>query len=522
MSFLDAAFLFGFLPLSLAFFFGASRLWGRTGGLVVLLAASLIFCLPFGAGFTTLVVLNALGDYVVCLALARGAARPGVYVVLGVLLNIGLLAVLKYNSAFAIVPHSQHVIRTLSALVPTTISFLTFQRMVLVLDSRRGERGAVSLLLPHGEPKEAQRPLPFFVFVSAFPNLVIGPIAYASEIAPQLLRRSFGRFRVVDLQVGVTLLVFGMFKKVVLADPLGDTIVNPVFDRIHRHMPVVGAEVIVAVITYTAQLYFDFSGYSDIAIGIGRMFGIRLPINFNSPLRASGITDFYKRWHITLTRIIVRFLFQPLAIWGARFSAEKRWRGLLGRIPSAWIPLLINFEIIGLWHGAAWTYVAFGLYHGVWFVLETEMRATSWWKRYHKTTSDTLQRVLGQVVTFAPLALSFALFRSRSLADFAALFGYLPRGWRELLHHGAARVINNSSYPLLFAAFAIIWLLPNCYELLRRYRPGFWTFPAPSRTPAFAFWVWQPTLFWGLVSLAAAIAVLVKLGNPAPFVYGGF
>jgi alginate O-acetyltransferase complex protein AlgI len=521
VSFLDATFLFAFLPLTLLAFAIAHRLFGARGALLVLVAASAVFCIPFGWGFTTIVLTSAVVNYVVGRAIAVRARGGFGLLLMGLAFNIGVLVLFKYGPIFSWIPGAAPITRVLAAFVPISISFLTFQRVVLLLDVYQRQPDAVTLF-GAGESPYPSRRLSYAAFVLSFPNLVIGPIAYASEVVPKLLEKGFGKIKRVDLEAGIFLLTTGLAKKVLIADPLGARFVDDIFEKVHYGSPVMAPEVAIAVLAYYAQLYFDFSGYSDMALGVGRMFGLRFPINFNSPLRATGIVDFYRRWHITLTRIVARFLFQPLSIVGTRFAAERNLARLPTRILSAWLPLLINFLVIGIWHGASWTFVWFGAIHGAWFILETEVRRNRAWKNFARSTSDRLRLHLGQAITLVPLMLTFSLFRSRNIADFLMIFRYLRGDWLAFVDRSQTHFILKESYPLLMLAFAIIWLAPNAYEMLDRYRPGRITFPVPSHTPALTSFRWRPTAFWGVLTAVGGFAVIRALGTPAPFVYGGF
>nr|WP_240903023.1 MBOAT family O-acyltransferase [Caulobacter sp. SLTY] len=353
----------------------------------------------------------------------------------------------------------------------------------------------------------------FGAFHTFFPQLVVGPITYLSEFGPQALSQRFGRFKRTDLEVGLTLIAIGLFKKVVIADSLG-RITAPVFDGLAQGAPANSAQAWLAVTGYFAQLYFDFSGYSDMALGLARLFGIRLPFNFDSPLRASGIADFYRRWHITLTRVIGRFLFTPLSLWGARTAAEKALPIPAARALSAWGPMLVNFQVIALWHAALPTFMLFGLIHGLWFILETEVRATKRWRRFKKATTDTFRLRVGQALTILPLMLTFALFRSADLQVFASLVQALPLT--------APAPVNWPAAAQVAGAFALIWLAPNSQELLRRYRPGIRTWNNPSTTPGPLRVEWRPTLLWGLFVAGLLLGALSMIAYRTPFIYMGY
>jgi alginate O-acetyltransferase complex protein AlgI len=523
VSFFDPGFLFAFLPVALLGFYAAGRWLGRSAALAVLTIESIVFCLPFGWRFTVLMLGSALGNWWFCRAAAApGAPSPARKWAFrgGIAFNLLLLCVFKYWNVFSWLPPAARLTPLIALWVPITISFYTFQRLVLLADAHRRDPAALALLFDEGK---AHRPsFRLAAFLTAFPNLVIGPIVYASEVAPQLMSPRFGRVRRSNIEVGLTLFVIGLFKKIILADALGLQIVDDIFGKVAAGTPVLALEVLFAMLAYYAQLYFDFSGYSDMALGVARLFGLRFPYNFNSPLRATGIVDFYKRWHITLTRIVARFLFQPLSIAGTRWTARRRIRGWRAKPLSLWLPIMANFLIIGLWHGASWTFALFGTIHGLWFILETEVRATKAWKNWTRRTSSRLRLLLGQALTVAPLATTFSLFRSASVADFFALFGYLGQDWGAFFRAGASHIILSREYALLFVAFALIWLTPNPLELLARYRPGIATFVVPSHTPRLLAFRWRPTLVWGIFVAVLLSWVIAAMSAPAPFAYGGF
>jgi alginate O-acetyltransferase complex protein AlgI len=519
MSFLDPAFLFSFLPVTLLLFALAGRLYGPSGGCAVLLLASIVFCVPYGWPFVAVMVVSALTNQAAFVALVRpsnatrSALRYRVFLCV-VIFNLGLLITLKYGALFAPIPGAAPLFTALAAAMPASISFFTFQRTVMLFDAYQKSPEALEFSAA-GRSDE----LRLGTFSVMFPNLIIGPIAYLSEIGPQLARRTFGRLRIADLQVGLTIMTIGLAKKILLADPLNSNIVVPVFTVLHAGREILPGDALMAMAGFYAQLYFDFSAYSDIAIGVGRLFGLELPINFNSPLRASGIVDFWKRWHITLTRVLARLVFTPLAVTGTRFAMSHGLKGSRFKLVTRWLPFVSNFVIIGLWHGARWTYLVFGLYHAVWFIIETEVRLTRRWKAFANHTYSTFRLHAGQAMTFMFLVLGFAIFRSESLQDFARLLGSFANDWTtssgELLNTQVA--IN-----YLLVAFGIAWLCPNVYEFLQQTNPGIVTWALPSTTPRWLRFVWRPNIVWATLTLALSLLVIGSLKVPTPFDYGGF
>lgn len=522
MLFVEPFFLLVFLPLALLAFYAAARRFGMHGALTVLFAASCIFYAKWGLFYFALMMLGTLINFSVASQLI--ASRPlsnaarNWLLAAGQSYNFGTLLYFKY------VPYLVFVLTgtgnaMMQLAIPIGISFYTFQQAVFLMDAHARNESVVAYLGHTDDARGTARALlRYGAFHCFFPQLVIGPIMYMSEFAPQVLNRAFGKLRCVDIEVGATLLVIGLFKKVVLADNLSN-IVDPAFSAIHGGATLTAPLTWAAALAYFAQLYFDFSGYSDMALGIARLFGLRLPINFDSPLRATGIVDFYRRWHITLTRVIARFLFTPLSIWGTRLAMSRRKTGLIRKFLSSWLAMWLNFEVIALWHGPLPTFLLFGLIHGTWFIIENETKATRAWRRYKAWMPEARRHAIGRILTFLPLMLTFALFRSPSLSDFGRVIqGLFLGGHAEAF----GLRLQAGVWALILGAFVVIWLLPNSYELLRRYRPGIRAWATTSSTPGGLRFAWRPNPIWGIVIATLGIVALLYTNREAPFIYMGF
>jgi D-alanyl-lipoteichoic acid acyltransferase DltB (MBOAT superfamily) len=517
-------FLFLFLPAFLACFALAGRLAGNRGALFTLIAASLVFTASQGTPFLIVMVASALLNAVLLFAAASHtttSAQRGRIVGIGITLNILLLVLVKYSVWLQWLPGIGPLSATLGTLIPTTLSFLTFQRAVALLDVL-GQREDVMRGLETPPPgKLASRVDPtlrYTAFATMFPTLLIGPITYLVEVLPQFARSSFGRLRGIDLSIGLTLVSIGIFKKFVLADQIGSDWVDQVYAQVAAGHTVSSGQTLTALLAYYVQLYFDFSGYSDIALGVARMIGITLPINFDSPLRATGIIDFYRRWHMTLTRVIARFLFTPLSIAGSRFAARRRMKGVPAKIVSLWGPLLINFTIIGLWHGPRLTFVLFGLIHGTWYVIETEWKNARWWKKRRTAIAERWRLVGGSIIAIPLLIITFALFRSPTLDVFGKMM-------RSLVAHRPAEAPlhqDPTAVPIILLAYAVAAFMPNAYELLQRYRGGIPSFVNPSRTLSIFRFRWRPTLVWAAGSGLLVLVAMRKMTVIVPFVYQVF
>lgn len=454
---------------------------------------------------------------------------------LGQTYNFGMLVWFKYRFIQLLLSlASGEPLQPLQVMLPVGISFYTFQQAAFLMDSY-GRDPAVALHIGG----QASSPgwirdwirgwIRYGAFATFFPQLVIGPISYLREFQRQAASDRFGRLRQQDLSVGLALLGIGLFKKVVIADSLG-RYAGPLFWNAAQGASIHATTAWAGVLAYYAQLYFDFSGYSDMALGIGRLFGLRLPINFHSPLKAVGIIDYYRRWHMTLTRVISRFLFTPLSLAGTRWAARKRLPKGYRRLLGLWIPLLINFEVIAIWHGAAATFVAFGIIHGLWYVLETEVRATDAWKRWKRRTRDSTRLLLGRAILIVPMSLSFALFRSENLGAAWHLLTqlFMPGFHAASAASGLAQGAQVSTHgaPLqaaatLAAAFAIIYLAPNSIELTRRWRPGLTTY-ANRPYGGLLNRHWRPSWPWTACWLVLMLSSLYFVSRQVPFIYMEF
>jgi D-alanyl-lipoteichoic acid acyltransferase DltB (MBOAT superfamily) len=523
MLFIEPSFLFVWLPLFVAAYHAGLRFGGMHTALATIVVSSLLFYSPYGLLFTAIFAGSMLVNLAAGLLLIRPTLTSPplrMAILAGALIfNFALLGLFKYaNAVWALfqVPDAPPLI---AYGIPAGISFYTFQQAVFIADAYYRRPEVIGFLTGMtGSFRTLKGAIRYLAFVSFFPQLIIGPIVYLSEYSGQATRPRSRRRRGVDLDVGLTLLVIGLFKKIVIADELA-RYVDPVFDGLGRGEPLSLVAAWLAALGYYAQLYFDFSGYSDMAVGIARLFGIRLPINFDSPLRATGLVDFYKRWHMTLTRVIARFVFTPLSMAGTRFAMRRRMTGASLKLFSAWIPFLLNFLAIALWHGASATFLVFGLIHALWYILETEAKATALWRGYRDATSELLRRRVGQALTVVPLMLTFALFRSPSLEAYGTLLASLaglPQGDVQ------RAPIQLSTYAVTAFAFATIWLMPNAYELMRRYRAGIRTFVNPSTTPVPLRLTWRPRLIWAFPIMLLSAAVALNLNRPAPFLYAGF
>jgi D-alanyl-lipoteichoic acid acyltransferase DltB (MBOAT superfamily) len=515
MLFTDPAFLFLLLPAACGLFYYLTPRAGSTAGITLLLTVSLIFYSTWGTYYLALLAASISVNFTsTCCMLVTPVARTFTRrsaLWLGQLYNFGALLWFKYRLLLLVFHEPSRHYALVDVAIPIGISFYTFQQALLLLDAYHLDSSVVAYL---GDLSSLRGKLRGYLrhafFVSFFPHLVLGPIVYLSEFQPQVQNPQFGRAKRVNLEVGIALIIMGLFKKLVIADHLAP-IADASFDA-GASVPMAAAWL--ATLAYYTQLYFDFSGYSDLALGSARMLGIRFPINFYSPLKAVGIIDFYRRWHITLTRVIARFVFTPMSIRGARLALGSRWPWLPAALISVWIPLLINFEIIALWHGARLTFCVFGLIHGVWYVAETATRSSRSFQIWCKETSPTMRGLLGRALFICLMPLTFALFRSATLPEYLHLL-------RSLFGFGTG-VVNLKQMLEVFMALAIALLLPNSLQLLEHYRPGIFTYASKRLTLDRLRLHWRPDLSWTVTMSGMLAASLYFMSRQPPFLYLGF
>ena len=472
MAFSSPSFLFVFLPLTLAAYFAVSGMAARN---LVLLALSLAFY-AWGEPVMVLVMLGSIGfNYLAALWIDRsqGAARRRV-LALAVTANLAALGVFKYAGFVADgvhgvlsrlgVPLAAPVLPTI--ILPLGISFFTFHALSYLIDVYRGRFAANRRL------REVA------LYIAFFPQLIAGPIVRYRTIARRLAvrRHSWGR-----ASAGLRILVIGLAMKVLIADNLAP-LAGAVFD--HAGAPGLYAAWIGAL-AYTLQIYFDFAGYSTMAVGLGVVFGFSLPRNFDHPYRSRSITEFWRRWHITLSAWFRDYLYIPLG--GNRGGALRTSRNLI-----------VVFLLCGLWHGASWTFVAWGLWHGLFLVLDRAGRG------------GILARApapLGWVYAFGVVVLGWVLFRSPTFAGAVSVWRGMAglNGSASDLGPELSRVWSRGLGLLLAAAMALSMVRLRWPRALR----------VSARTEA---WVQSAAV----VALLALCVLVVAGGGYSPFLYSRF
>ncbi|MBT9465176.1 MBOAT family protein [Hydrogenophaga sp.] len=391
MLFTSALFAWVYLPVVLAGFFVIGR-WSERGAALWLFLASLVFYAAWIPEFTLLLLVSITFNHVVGQRI--GAQRSKAWLTFGVATNLLLLAYFKY--AGFLLSNINALAGTEWSLgqivLPIGISFFTFTQIAFLVDSyAKGVR----------EPSFVH----YGLFVTYFPHLVAGPVLHHAQMMPQFARAETYRFNFTNLGIGLGIFALGLFKKVVLADGVSPY-ADAVFDGAEEGSAPTTEEAWLGALAYTLQLYFDFSGYSDMAVGLSWMLNIRLPFNFNSPYLATNISEFWRRWHMSLSAFLRDYLY--IALGGNRRGDVRRYANLL-----------TTMILGGLWHGASWSFVLWGTLHGLYLVIQqvwSRLRGTSDIPRAQPSGARSVAfKVLSWALTMLCVMFAWVLFRSPSL-----------------------------------------------------------------------------------------------------------
>ena len=499
MLFNSFSFLFLYLPVVYTGYCALAR-WRPRWTIAWLALASLFFYGYWDARYLPLLLASIVFNYWCGMRIGAAGQRRKRWLLFALAANLALLAYYKYANFFidSLNDMAGAQLHGWEIILPIGISFFTFTQIAYLVDCHRGLAGEY-------------RFTHYTLFVSYFPHLIAGPVLHHKEMMPQFDARPAPSAS--DFAVGISIFVMGLAKKVLLADPLS-VLVGPVFAPGAEPRLI---EAWIGALAYAMQLYFDFSGYSDMAIGLSRLFGVKLPLNFNSPYQAANMSEFWRRWHMTLSRFLRDYLYVPLG--GNRSGQVARYRNLM-----------LTMILGGLWHGAGWTFVVWGGLHGLFLVLHHAWLAlrgpkpSAWW---------------GRGLTFMAVLLAWVVFRAPDLATagdiLLAMAGgngvALPRGMaahaQPLLALGleprftGIRWIDFSGpgVPVLLLAMALAFWAPNTQEIFGHYEPGIDKIAARAGKPR---WRWTPNRVWSLMASLVFLGCLFSMNRVSEFLYFQF
>ena len=512
MLFNSLPFIFLFLPVVVAGFFVLGRKSPMSAAAWLTLA-SLFFYGWWNPLYVGLLVLSMVFNYRAGVAIAQQRSRG--LLTLAVAADLALLAYYKYANFF--VDNLNAALQTQLSLgeiiLPLGISFFTFTQIAFLVDAYQGKAREYNFV--H-----------FALFVTYFPHLIAGPILHHAEMMPQFARRDIYAPDAAKLAAGVTLFVLGLTKKVLIADGVG-AYVAPFFDAARGGTMLTLVEAWCGALAYTFQLYFDFSGYSDMAVGLSLLFGVRLPANFHSPYKAVNIIDFWRRWHMTLSRFLRDYLYVPLG--GNRKGPARRY-----------INLFVTMLLGGLWHGAGWTFVLWGALHGVYLCVNHGWRALYHALGFGAKQSSAWGRALARGITFVAVVVGWVVFRADSLSTAQTILhgmaghnGFaLPDHW--LAKWGAAGawlsaqgvmfsdtrgMVTTGLIYWIIALLMVVWLAPNTQQIMSRARP---VLDTRGDDDAQRWWRWRAAPWLAAPLAVLALVVVVNLHKKSEFLYFQF
>ena len=528
MLFNSYEFILVFLPVCLLVFYWLGRT-DREIALIWLVLASLFFYGWWNPAYLILIISSMVINFTIgkILSLNQSLAyqkRKNIILLLGLGFNLGLLGYYKYSGFFVenINFLSGGEINITDIALPLAISFFTFQQVAYLVDASRGITSEYRF--SH-----------YALFVTFFPQLIAGPIVHHKEILPQFMKSDAIKPILENLVIGLTIFFIGLFKKAVLADGVAPY-ANPVFNAAAAGETLTFFQAWGGALAYTVQLYFDFSGYSDMAIGGARLFGIRLPLNFHSPYKATSIIEFWRRWHMTLSRFLRDYLYIPLG--GSRCGKTRRYMNLL-------ITMLLG----GLWHGAGWTFVAWGGLHGLYLVVNHAWHRLCQIIGMKRSLAPKTAQFFAWLLTFTAVVISWVFFRASDFNSALIILNgmagnngvELPNGimvrlgsaatWLQGLGVGTSLgggAVLIFTYLWVFALLFIALLMPNTQQIMSDFKPSFSSYQSQRQYAISCghvferFFQWRPTTFWSIaIGIIAAFGILA-LTSVSEFLYFQF
>jgi len=519
MLFNSYGFIFLYLPAVLLGFFWLARVsHAFAAGWLAL--ASLFFYGYWNPAYVGLLLGSIACNYAFGLWIAKAGVRredrrKKQLLIVAIAANLALLAYYKYANFFVGSVNSLAGTQwSLGEIIlPLGISFFTFTQIAFLADTYQGKVKEYNFV--H-----------YLLFVTYFPHLIAGPVLHHREMMPQFALASTYRFNYENLSVGLTIFIIGLFKKVIVADGLA-FYVGPVFAAPASGVQLTFIDAWGGALCYTLQLYFDFSGYSDMAIGLSRMFGVVLPLNFHSPYKSVNIIEFWRRWHMTLSRFLRDYLYIPLG--GNRKGKARRY-----------LNLMITMLLGGLWHGAGWTFVIWGGLHGLYLVVNHGWHGLR--KRLgqnpHRSLSGPMH-ALAVLITFLAVVVAWVVFRAdnidTALAMLKAMAGMngfvLPDAWlakwggagqwlvRQGVPFGATNdLIMGGAVNWIWISLLIVWLAPNTQQIMASYKPAL---DVPEGGKAKRL-LWQPSTFAMLLICTLGFIAIINLNKQSVFLYFQF
>jgi len=521
MLFNSIVFIMIFLPFSVTVYYFLLRKSNKNLALLSLVLCSLFFYGWWEPKYLLLIISSVVVNYTVAYFIneLRGfVTKVKLLLVAGIVFNLSLLGLFKYFDLIILTINEIASLQFSSwyIVLPLAISFFTFQQIAYLVDTAQGK-------------VKEQGFLNYILFVTFFPQLIAGPIVHHSEMMPQFKEKLRPEKIWDNISVGLTIFTIGLFKKVVLAEQMAYW-ADKTFAASNMGVEVGMLDAWTGVLCFSFQIYFDFSGYTDMAMGAARLFGIKLPLNFLSPYKAKNIIEFWRHWHITLSRFLRDYLYIPLG--GNKLGTFYRYRNLL-------IVMLLG----GLWHGAGYNFIVWGGLHGLYLIINHAWRYIT--NAKIDNTGNILKNWGGRILTFFSVTYAWVYFRSDSLESainmsngllglnglvlpmhYADWFGSSLNSLKQIGIEFGATITYGGGMQLvwLVSMFCFVWLLPNTQEILRRYQPAIDYHDRKPTTWVSKNLIWTPSIVSGLILsvLAIILVILIIQGQPGEFIYFQF
>ena len=461
-----------------------------------LVAGSLVYYAWWNPAYVSLIIISMLFNFSVGVQLASGNADKRRLLDSGVVMNLALLGYYKYANFFVdtlnAVTDSTYQIGDI--LLPLGISFFTFQDIAYLVDSY--------------QKKREYDFLNYSLFVTFFPQLIAGPIVHHREMLTQFAREETFKYRHSNMEVGIAVFCIGLFKKVLIADNVA-IYSTPLFSAAFDGNAFSMIDAWIGASAYTFQLYFDFSAYSDMAIGIGLMFGIRLPVNFMSPYKSASIIEFWSRWHMTLSRFLRDYLYIPMG--GNKVGNLKQFRNLI-------VTMLLG----GLWHGAGWTFVVWGGVHGIYLLINHAWRNLSVHVLSKSIITTRMYKICARLVTFVAVVVAWVLFRAEDMSSasdiLSSMFGLTNN---QFVGAFVFDGVENKAVIVLLLLLFITWFLPNTSELINYKNDDKDMYTAKSGW-LMEYMKFRPDRKWAFATAAMFVISVLNLTKVSEFIYFNF
>jgi len=503
MSFTSLQFIFAFLPLSFIGFALVQRFLGAKMGINFLALASLVFYGMWGAPLLLILLTSMAFNFTIgntLPSLSADRSKQKNLFTVAVIVNLVMLGYLKYTNFFVDVANQAGGMSFahFDIVAPIGVSFFTFVQIGYLIDAYNGQ------LVRHDFAR-------FIVFAAFFPCVTAGPLVMQREMMEQLAEPKQNALDLRRIMIGVTMFGMGLFKKILMADSIAP-FADAVFNGAHEGMTYNWATAWIGALSYMLQLYFDFSGYSDMAIGIGTIFGIKLPLNFDSPFKATNISDFWRRWHMTMTRFFTAYVYSGLAMNGMRKAMSARASRFGRYFLCAALPSFFTFLCAGVWHGAGWNYIVYGAMHG------TAIAVFLGWREMGKFT---LAPPVAWALTMLTVVCGLVMFRAADLHSAFGLLGHMFGIGGNAANVKTITIDAAQAMSLIVIFSAVTLLLPNTQQILHHEWPVVDSKPADIALDA-GLVSWRPSFSTAIITAFIFTVGITSIGASSGFVYYKF